>query len=231
MTLGARPSARAPGDSTKLCMKCRWFWLIAWGCAAWLGSVRAETRYATDAIPVPIQKGPSLEFRIARLVPGGTPLEVLEPNDKGYTKVKSPEGTVGWILTRYLMDQPIPRERVGQLEERVVVLENENRGLRDESKALGATRDTLNRCSQDLTAVRRSASQTLEIEQENRKMQQAVATAHEQRRQFEVENQSLRNQSTRHWFLAGAGVAFGGLFLGLVIPRLSWQRRRRWDQF
>ena len=110
---------------------------------------------------------------------------------------------------------------MGQLEERVVVLENENRGLRDESKALGATRDTLNRCSQDLTAVRRSASQTLEIEQENRKMQQAVATAHEQRRQFEVENQSLRNQSTRHWFLAGAGVAFGGLFLGLVIPRLS----------
>ncbi|MBL8259445.1 MAG: TIGR04211 family SH3 domain-containing protein [Candidatus Competibacteraceae bacterium] len=211
-------------------MKRRLFWLLPWAFAAQAPFAQAETRYATDALPVPIQKGPSLEFRIAKMVPGGTPLEVLESDGKGYSRVRTPEGVVGWILSRYLMDQPIPRERVAQLEARVAGFENETRTLREDAKALNATRDSLNRCSADLAAVRKSASQTLAIEQDNREMQQAVTAAREQQRQFQLENESLRNQAARNWFLAGGGVALGGLLMGLLIPRLSWQRRRRWDQ-
>lgn len=211
-------------------MKRRLFWLLPWAFAAQAPFAQAETRYATDALPVPIQKGPSLEFRIAKMVPGGTPLEVLDSDGKGYSRVRTPEGVVGWILSRYLMDQPIPRERVAQLEARVAGFENETRTLREDAKALNATRDSLNRCSADLAAVRKSASQTLAIEQDNREMQQAVTAAREQQRQFQLENESLRNQAARNWFLAGGGVALGGLLMGLLIPRLSWQRRRRWDQ-
>lgn len=207
-------------------------WLLMGIVVAQTGFVQAETRYATDAIPVPLHKGPSTRFKIARMVPGGTPLEALESNDKeGYTKVRTTDGTVGWILTRYLMDQPVPRERVTQLEARIAGFENETRALREDAKALGATRENLNRCSQELTAVRRSAAQTLEIEEENNRLQEEITAANDQRRQFELENESLQKQSSRNWFLAGAGVGFGGLLLGLILPRLSWQRRRRWDQF
>ena len=212
-------------------MKRRLFWLLPWAFAVQAPFAQAETRYATDALPVPIQKGPSPEFRIAKMVPGGTPLEVLESNGKGYSRVRSPEGVVGWIMSRYLMDQPIPRERVVQLEARVANFENETRALQEDSKVLGVTRENLNRCNGDLAAVRKSASQTLAIEQENREMQQVVTAAREQQRQFQLENESLRNQAARNWFLAGGGVALGGLLMGLLLPRLSWQRRRRWDQF
>ncbi len=54
----------------------------------------------------------------------------------------------------------------------------------------------------------------------------------EQQQHLELENTTLRDQSHRHWFLAGAGVAFGGLAWGLILPRLSGRRRqRRWEQF
>lgn len=226
-TLGV--SSPPPAGRSPL-VKRRLLWLLPWAFALQAGFSNAETRYATDALPVPIQKGPSLEFRIAKMVPGGTPLEVLESDGKGYSRVRTPEGVVGWILSRYLMDQPIPRERVAQLETRIAGFENETRTLREDAKALSATRDSLNRCSGDLTAVRKSASQTLAIEQENRELQQAVTVAREQQRQFALENESLQNQAARQWFLAGGGVALGGLLLGLFIPRMSWQRRRRWDQ-
>ncbi|MBL8251546.1 MAG: TIGR04211 family SH3 domain-containing protein [Candidatus Competibacter sp.] len=211
-------------------MRRRWIWLLPWAFALQGPCARAETRYATDALPVPIQKGPSMEFRIAKMVPGGTPLEVLESDGKGYSRVRTPEGVVGWILSRYLMDQPIPRERVTQLEARIAGFEDETRTLREDAKALGATRDNLNRCSADLAAVRKSASQTLAIEQQNRELQQVAAAAREEQRRFALENESLRNQTARNWFLAGGVAALGGLLMGLILPRLSWQRRRRWDQ-
>lgn len=164
------------------------------------------------------------------MVSSGTALEILEPNNQGYTKVKTPEGTVGWIMTQYLMDQPSARSRLGQMEARIAALENENRVLRGDSEALSAARDASARCGEELTAVRRTASQTLAIDEENRRLQEEVATAHERQSQLELENATLRDQSHRNWFIAGAGAVFGGLLFGLIVPHLTWGRRRRWDQ-
>ncbi|MCB1796879.1 MAG: TIGR04211 family SH3 domain-containing protein, partial [Candidatus Competibacteraceae bacterium] len=95
------------------------------------GPVHAETGYVTDSCTIPIRRGMSTQYKILNMAPSGTPLQILETNGtEGYTKVKTPEGTVGWILTRYLMDQPAPRDQVTQLEARITTLDEENRGLR-----------------------------------------------------------------------------------------------------
>lgn len=197
------------------------------------GPVRAETGYATDSFTVPIRSGTSTQHKILHMVPSGTPLQILEPSEtEGYTKVKTPEGIVGWILTRYLMDQAPPRERVAQLEERVAAMEEENHALLDKAEALDANRAALARCDENLAEIRRAASQTLAIEQENRKLQQEVVLAREQAARLERENASLHEESRRDWFIAGAGVGLGGLLLGLIIPSFPWRRqRRRWEQF
>ncbi|KAB2934485.1 MAG: TIGR04211 family SH3 domain-containing protein [Candidatus Contendobacter sp.] len=213
-------------------MKRRLLWCIPWVFVAGAAPAQAERSYATDLCTVPVQSGAAPAYKILRMVSSGTSLEILEPNIQGYTKVKTPEGTVGWIMTQYLMDQPSARSRLGQLEARVATLENENRVLRGDAEALGAARDASTRCGEELTAVRRTASQTLAINEENRRLQEEVATARERQSQLELENATLRDQSHRNWFVAGAGAVFGGLLCGLVIPRLSWGRRRRsWDQF
>ena len=203
--------------------------LIAGALAA---PAHAETGYVTDSCTIPIRRGTSTQYRILRMAPSGMPLQILETSDDGYTKVKTPEETVGWILTRYLMDQPAPRERVTQLEARVATLEEENSSLRVQAEALDASRAELARCGEEVADIRRAAAQTLAIEQENRNLQQETALAREQLAQLERENASLRKDSQRDWFIAGAGVGFGGLLLGLIIPNLPWGRqRRRWEQF
>jgi SH3 domain protein len=191
----------------------------------------AETRYATDDFTVPIRRGTSTGHKILRMVSSGTPLEILQTGDEGYTKVKTPEGTVGWILTRYLMDQPPTRNQVTQLEERLAALESENQTLRGEKESLQTIRNDLAHCSEELAEVRRAASQTLAIEEENVRLHQEVTTVREQLQQIEMETSNLRDKSSRNWFIAGAGIALGSLVFGLVIPHIPWRRRRRWDQF
>ncbi|MCB1795108.1 MAG: TIGR04211 family SH3 domain-containing protein [Candidatus Competibacteraceae bacterium] len=200
---------------------------------ALVGPAHAETGYVTDSCTIPIRRGTSTQYKILFMAPSGTPLQILETdNTEGYTKVKTSEGAVGWILTRYLMDQPAPRDRVTQLEARVATLEEENRGLRDEVKALDSSRVALARCGEELAEIRRTAAQTLAIEQENRNLQQETVLAREQVAHLERENASLRKKSQRDWFIVGAGVGFGGLLLGLIIPIFPWRRqRRRWEQF
>ncbi len=165
------------------------------------------------------------------MVSSGAPLEIVEPNIQGYTKVKTPEGTVGWIMTQYLMDQPSARSRLAQMETRIAALENENRALRSDSEALNAAREASTRCGEELADVRHTASQTLAIEEENHQLRQEMATSHERQSQLELENATLRDQSRRNWFIAGAGAVSGGLLFGLIVPHLSLgRRRRRWDQ-
>lgn len=203
---------------------------LPWALAAGIVPAQAERGYATDSCTVPVQSGAAPQYKIVRMVSSGTPLEIMEPNIQGYTKVKTPEGTVGWIMTQYLIDQPSARSRVVPLEARVTALETENRTLRSEAQTLNAARDALTRCGEELAAIRRTAAQTLVIDEENRRLQQKVTAARERQQQLETENATLRDSSYRNWFLAGAGVALGGLLCGLIIPRLS-VRRRRWDQF
>jgi len=197
-----------------------------------IGPVHAETRYATDDFTVPVRSGASTRHKILRMVSSGTPLVILQTNNEdGYTQIKTPEGTVGWILTRYLMDEPPTREQVAQLEKRMAALESENQTLQGEKKALETTRADLTRCSAELAEVRRAASQTLAIEEDNARLQQEMAAINQQLLELETQNISLRDESKRDWFLVGAGVVAGSLLLGLIIPHIPWRRRRRWDQF
>ena len=191
----------------------------------------AQTRYATDVITLPVRSGTSTGHKILRMVRSGTPLEVLQVNDDGWTQVRTPEGTEGWILSRYLMEQPSARDRLVQAQERVATLEDENRALREQAEALGQTRASLTRCGEELEEIRRTASRTLAIEEQNLQLQQEVAETREQLRAIEIANASLRDESSRKWFVAGASVALGSLLFGLIIPRIPWRRRRRWDQF
>ncbi len=198
---------------------------------ALVSPIQAETRYVTDSFKLPMRSGGSADNRIVRMVPSGTPLEVLETNNEGFAKVRTPERIVGWMLTRDLMNEASPRDRVLQLEGRVTTLEEENQTLRGENESVKVIRNDLARCGEELSGIRNKASQTLAIDEENRKLQQEMATMREQMERLEQQSSTLRDDTSRNWFLSGAGVVLGSLFLGLVIPLIPWRRKRRWDQF
>ena len=78
-------------------------------------SVLAETKYVTDQFEIMLRTGQSVQHEILRQLKSGTQVTVLESNYE-YSRVRTASGKEGWVLTRYLIDQPAGRERAVKLQ-------------------------------------------------------------------------------------------------------------------
>ncbi|MFA5685710.1 MAG: TIGR04211 family SH3 domain-containing protein, partial [Lysobacteraceae bacterium] len=91
-------------------------------------TAQAETRYASDELEIALRSGTSTQHRILRMIPSGTALQVLQHDEaSGYTKVRAPSGTEGWVLTRLLMTTPSARDRLAVAEKKLAELELQSR--------------------------------------------------------------------------------------------------------
>lgn len=200
----------------------------------------AQTRYVSDRLEVTLRSGTSTQHSIVRMLPSGTPLQVLEADESsGYTRVQTEAGTEGWVLSRYLMDEPAARAqlaaataRVQTLSTRVAELEERLRNVTGERGALEAERTglgtELDEVRAELERIQRVSASALELDKVNRELRTRLASAEQVGDGLRMEVAELKRSSQRDWFLAGAGVLVAGLLAGLVIPRLRLGRRSRW---
>ncbi len=200
-------------------------------------------RYVEDFVKVPLRTGKSLQNKILRMLPSGTRMELLEVSEEdGYSRVRTDQGVEGWILSRYLMTEPSARDRLATAKEELAAQQEGSDRLKREISTLRAHEAEIERSNRELqennrqltdelASIRRTASRALAIEEENARFREEVAQRKEELDTLLRQNAMLKDQSRRDWFVAGAGVALGGLVMGLIIPRIPWRRRKRWDQF
>lgn len=220
---------------------CRRFLAV---CVLILGSAAAvaETRWVSDELEVLVRSGTSTQHAIVRVLKSGARVETLgDDPDSGYTRVRLPDGTEGWALSRYLDPQPIARdrlaaaqERVQSLESRVAELTAELQQLRSQRDAIGAEReglgDEVSTLRSELDRIRRVSASALDLDQANRRLQTELASSEQDRAALRGQVAELKSAARRQWFLAGAGVLALGIVLGLVLPRLRFRRRSRWGE-
>jgi len=185
----------------------------------------AETRFVE--LEVTLRSGQGTGFSIVRMVRSGSPVEVLETSSaSGYSRVRVAGGTEGWVLTRYLTDSPIGAEALVAARQRVDQLSRENRELIEERNRLMSEGDDL---AGELQRLKDLSANAISLEQTNQRLA-AAAKRHEQTAaELSAENARLTSTARRDWFLAGAGVLVAGLLFGLILPRIRWQRRRKWN--
>lgn len=200
----------------------------------------AETAYVSDRLEVTLRTGTSTQHSIVRMLPSGARLEVLETDAaSGYSRVRTADGTEGWVLSRYLMERPAARDQLGaateraaSMELRVADLAAQVEALTGERNELQVQRDGLEAEVADLRAeldnVRRVSASSLELDQANRELRTRVAATDQENARLRGEIAELERNTQRNWFLAGAGVLLLGLVLGLVLPRIRWRRRSGW---
>lgn len=200
----------------------------------------AETRYVQDQLEITLRTGESTRNSIMRMLSSGTRLELLETNaDSGYSRVRTADGEEGWVLTRFLMNEPSARQQLASVKVQAATLREEQGRLETELSAVRAENDTLrsqlgemeNRyrlTSQELTEIRTAASNVLAVNENNKVLSQRISDIQQELDAMQADSEALRSDNTRRWFMTGAGVAFGGLLLGLLIPRLRWRRRSSW---
>ena len=201
----------------------------------------AETRYVSDRLEIQMRTGKGTQFRILRMLPSGTALEVLEIDKAtGYTRVRAPGGVEGWVLSRLLMKGQAARDKLADAEKKLARLELENRKLnasfdelQKEKGSADQERGRLNKdnrkLSQELEEIRRTASSALAIDAENNELKSRIVAYERQVQTLQQENEGLKDRTARDWFMVGAGVVILGMVIGLIIPRIRWRKKSSWD--
>jgi len=82
-----------------------------------------------------------------------------------------------------------------------------------------------------LAKIRRTAANTLAIYSENDQLKGRITQLETELSQVKKENSAFKDESQRNWFMVGAGVLFGGILLGLILPRLRFRKKNSWDSF
>ncbi len=207
-----------------------------------IGAVAAETtQYVSDNLEITMRSGESTRHQIVRMLSSGTPLEVLEENtETGYSRVRDPKGTVGYVLTRYLMNLPSAQDRLAETQKKQVNTEIETKRLKEEikqrneeHKSLAAEKQQLEEDARkldlELNTIRKTAASTLAIDQENRTNKARLVTIEQDLQVLKQENEALKDRTARDWFMVGAGVILLGMVIGLIIPKIRWQKKSSWD--
>jgi SH3 domain protein len=191
-----------------------------------------------------LRTGPSTSNAIERMLPSGTALEVLERDlDAGYARVRTAAGTEGWVLSRYLMNEPSAREQLVTLTSRLTNASAQGSSLTSQLDAIKGEQDAATRqiaslerdntrLENELAEIKRTAANVLSIDSQNKDLRERLNAAETSVGALEQQIRELTGQTTRYWFMTGALVLVVGMILGLWLPRISWKRRRsRYDRF
>lgn len=203
----------------------------------------APTRYVSDQLIITLRTGASTKNAIIESLPTGTAVELLETDpETGYSRVRTAKGNEGWVISRYLMEQPSARNQlaaaqrsVESAEKKTVELGKQIEQLQSEKNDLARQRTELEaelkQTVQELNRLKRTSSKAVEIDQERQQLKKYVRTLERDLQVLRTENDALSDRSARDWFMAGAGVLLLGILTGAILARMRKRRRSGWESF
>lgn len=204
-------------------------------------SLYAETRYISDQLIVTVRSGKGNQYKILETLPTATPVKVLEEG-KNYVKVVTQKGTEGYIQRHYVSATLPKKIKIQQLTKEIAVLQ---RQLETQQQSVRAFQDTTGEQQNRMTELSAQLDQALltlkkkeEVYQDLRNKSENVLNLSTQNERLaednnllnsellvlREENQNFHRSNMIQWFLAGAGVFFGGWLIG----KISRKKKRRY---
>ena len=220
-------------------MKTRFIFISCFFIAILSFSAHAQTRYVSDKLVITVRTGQGAQFQIIKTLESGDHVKVLETTDTGYTLIETTDGTEGWVRTQYLADEPVASEKLIRAEARLAKtrtalkkIKADFATLSEEHKTLSQQQTTLStdkkQLDTELARLNEIAKKPIIIDRQNRQLQQQNVSLEKDLQRLNQENNSLKDRSQREWFIVGALVLFGGIVLGLLIPKLRGRKRSSW---
>ena len=87
------------------------------------------------------------------------------------------------------------------------------------------------RLNSEVIAIRQASANVLQIQNERDTLTEDKRTLVSELDMLKREKNAQDTGNKQNWFLIGAGVLFGGILLGVILPRLSWRKKSSWDSF
>ncbi len=196
-------------------------------------AVLAKTQYIKPSSEVAVRRGQGTDFKIIAMVRDGVSVEFLEANED-YAKVRLANGKEGWMLKRFLSNEPPLKELVVSLRaEKEDLKQREietgqkfeaiSSTLSQTEKELDSTLEERNQIRADYQTLQENTANVIQIRNNLQKTTKENKTLAQKLALMEQESENLKNDNALKWFLAGGGV----LLLGIIIGRMTSQSRRR----
>jgi SH3 domain protein len=203
----------------------------------------ADTRYVTDELEVTLRTGPSTGNKILRIMNSGEALRLIEADEVSqYSLVETAEGEQGYVISRFLIAEPIARQQLETLRERhqaqqqrVDEQASQISQLSEELQQSNADNEvlktTLRASEQELAEIRNTAQDTLNIQDQNMRMQTVIDELREEQVRLSEENARLSDTTKMDWFLRGGAVSLIAFVIGILVTRIRWRKQDSWGSY
>lgn len=197
-------------------------------------AVSAQTMYIDDILLVPLRSGETLSHRIVHKgLPSGTKLTVLENNrETGYSKVLTPGGIEGYLPTRYLVSEPIARDKLEAANKEFTATKQQLTNLKQQFETLSSehnalkksyqqTEQSLDKNVQELSHIRSVSANALTLDQRNRELRESNEQLRNEMELLQTDNNRLNEKSESKMMMIGGALVLLGVILALLIPMLK----------
>lgn len=208
-----------------------------------LQAQNTEVKYITDEFEVTMRSGTSTANSIVRMLRSGESVTVLEEDlASQYSLVETGDSKKGYVLTRFLMDIPAARQSLQELkvsfeEQRSRIdkqsgeIDELNQSLAQEKSDNQALKATLRASEQELTEVRSAAQDTLNILEQNKRLQTTLDQLREEKAQLTEVNAELSDTTKIDWFVRGGAVSLIAFVVGILVTRIRWKKQDSWGSY
>ena len=203
----------------------------------------AGVKYVTDVFEVTMRSGTSTSNSIVRLLRSGESVTVLEDDlVSQYSMVETDSGKQGYVLSRFLTDEPAARDTLQdllgkyesqqlQVGEQQAEINQLKQSLLQEQSDSETLKLTLRASEQEFSEVRDAAQNTLNILEQNKRLQTVVDQLREEKTVLSETNAELSDSTQIDWFVRGAAVSLFAFIIGIVVTRIRWRKKDSWGSY
>lgn len=200
----------------------------------------AEKRYVKDVLTITLRSGPGGDFKILKGLKSGSHLQLIEETEDGkYSKVTTDKGLEGWVMSRYLVDEPVAFEKLiltkreldkaradlGELKKKYSTTKKD---LADANRNSSNLNKDKSKQAKELEYIKKVSANAINLDKKN----QELMTKSEELKitvdTLRAENERLQSSKDLNYILMGGFLVALGLFLGWLIPKLGGRKGDAW---
>lgn len=184
----------------------------------------AQELYVTDRLEITLRSGPGVDYKILAMIPSGTALNRLEEAAR-WSRVQTGDGKEGWVVTRYLSNEPPKGPLLQAARDELQALRVEYDHLKERLNSAADEGNQASEQAEDYRARLEAVEQEFTVWKEKNKdvialraradaLETAQEKDHAELDRLRVENRNLQAREKFYWFFSGVVVLLLGWVLG-----------------